>query len=182
LLGGILFITFIVNITKYKQTPEYKNIYTHISPLEVEAARYISENYNKNTTLLLSDPTTMQLLEGVSGINSPGGAFATEETRKILSETYLIRDNQSDKQLLDIQDGLAKNYIDTKLLVISGRYEKWQKLGELEKRGIVENIWKPLDINYKDWDEDSYLTYLLKDKNFKLVYKNSGVLVFEIIK
>jgi len=176
-----LSLIFILNITRYKQTPEYKDTYTHVSPYEIEASEFLKRYYTQNNTILISDPATMQIIEGLSGINSPGGAFASKETRSILSETYLTRDQNSYKKLNEIIDGVEDNTkYKNRILIISGRYEKWQKLGEKEKLGIVENIWKPKDLSYTDWKEGSYLRYLKEQTNIKIIYQNDGLIVFEL--
>jgi hypothetical protein len=181
----ILFFTLavsailIINIQEYKATPRYKDSYSHISFKEQEAAEYIKYRYSGTNVMLISDPATMFLFEGLTGINSPGGAYAEFNTRQILYDMYFDRDSELlNKRVGKIRDGLQSvRKPDKYMLILSGRYEDWAQ-SEPEKRdNFFYNVWAPKDLNMENLD---FVNFLTQTKGFEKVFDNSGVVVFEI--
>jgi len=172
---------FIVNSYKYQQTPKYKHQVTNISPYELDAAEFLYNTYKDKNALLVSDPATMQVLEGTSGINTPGGAYAGIAMRKILEQIYYSQDsNTMDDTLRTIKDGLSIRQPSTHLFAISGRFEKWQELTEQDKMGIHTNIWYPVDITPGMREEYEFLWFVENKTQFKKVFENEGIVIFEI--
>ncbi|EKD96416.1 MAG: hypothetical protein ACD_24C00063G0001, partial [uncultured bacterium] len=81
MLGFTLYIIFVLNTVGFKQTPSYKELASHISENEIKAAEFLKKNYSNNTNVMLvSDPATMQIIEPLAEVNTPGGAYATTDT------------------------------------------------------------------------------------------------------
>ncbi len=175
-------IVFVINIYMYKGVPNYKNLSTHVSPPEIEVAKFLQETYAKeaNKVLLVSDPATMHILEGLSGINSPGGAYTSIENRQILTSIYLRRDETLRKRLFEIRDLAEENDHNKVLLVLSGRFREWQLGPEEDRYGIHWNVWRPKDLDPEELQEHDFIYYLEKVLGFKRVFTNEGVVVFEV--
>lgn len=172
-----LAIVFAINVGTFKQNILYAGRASHISTAEYEAGKYLKMAYKRND-LLISDPTTMHIMEGISGINTPGGAFTDLKTRKLISKIFFSRDSlQMRTYIRSIQDGIEENYPDKVLLVISGRFSKWQLSSEVQKEGIVWNIWKPNGLNKEDLE---YIDFIDKNLQFKKVYIDPEIVVYEI--
>jgi hypothetical protein len=153
-------------------------IATEVSPAEIAAADFIKERYGESQTLLISDPATAYLLEGLSGINTQGGAYANAQTREILLQVGQTMDVQTVKKLLyqvqDTLDTTAPNHV---LFAVSGRYFQWQQANETQKKDLSFNIWVPHDLSFSDIKYIQQLTYT---PEFRLIYKNDGVAILEL--
>lgn len=172
-----LFVVFTLNIAEFKFTPSYKEISTHISPNEIKAAEFINANYLNSPVMIVGEPATMYILEGMSGVNSPGGSFTTAETRQILSDVYFSRDstNMAEK-LFRIKDGLTGTP-EKILFVVSGRLSRWENAPKDYKMGIYWNVWTPNDLTL---DDREFAGFISEFTNFKLVFSNDGVVIFEV--
>ncbi|MFA5776120.1 MAG: hypothetical protein WC988_01010 [Patescibacteria group bacterium] len=172
---------YIVNIITYKQVPFYRDISTHVSPSEVRASRFLANNYANKDVLLISDPVTMHILEALSGVNTPGGAYTDEKTRAILSDIYYTRDPRTMAlKIMAIKDGLNKETPQKYLLAVGGRFAEWQKASDENKMGIHWNVWEPYDLKPSDWEGYDFIDFIHKYSKFKEVYRNSGIVIFEV--
>ncbi len=183
---AIVFLTitfgavFIINAHMFKGVPDYRNLSTHISPVEIKAAEFLKENYSGKPVLIVSEPATMHILEGLSGVNSPGGAYASTETREILTEIYIRRDENIKKKLFKIRDGLEGEKYEKILFVISGRFKEWQLAPNEDRYGIHWNVWRPQDLEPRDFEKYGFIYYLEEFAEFRRVFRNSGVVIFEV--
>ncbi len=177
LFGISLSTIFIINSFNWKADLKYHNIYSHISPLELEAATFIKENYNTTDTLIISDPATQYILETFSGVNSQGGAYMNKETRTHLIKVWQDNNPNSIKNnLLLIEDALEP-YAKKRLYVISGRYFLWQNSTLEDRQSLAYNIWYPVDmstLNLRYVDELG-----ASSEEFKLVFQNQNLAIFE---
>lgn len=166
----------------YKGVPNYKNLSTHISPPEIQAAEFLKETYGKerDKVLLVSDPATMHILEGLSGINSPGGAYTSLRTRQLLTETYLKRDKNIRRKLFEIKDLVEKNKHEKIIFVVSGRYREWQLGPEEDRYGIHWNVWRPKDLDPAELQKHDFIYYLRDVLGFRQVFINEGLVIFEV--
>jgi len=186
LLEITLFTVFIANVSKYKVVPSYKNFSTHVSLNEIQATNFLREeygNYGKNhdeKVLLVSDPATMHILEGLSGVNSPGGAYTSLKTREILTSIYLTRDENIGRKLFEIEDSVVEKNPDKILLVIGGRFRKWQLAPNEDRYGIYWNVWHPYDLEPKELEKYDFIHYLGEFAGFKEVFRNEGMVIFEV--
>lgn len=171
---------YIVNVIAYKQVPFYKDISTHVSPNEVLAAQFLSKNYTNKEVLLISDPATMHILEGLSGVNTPGGAYTDDKTRTILNDIYYTRDSRTMAlKIRTIRDKLIDKTPQKYLLAVGGRFSEWQKASDANKMGIHWNVWEPYDLKPSDWEGYDFIDFVATYSKFKEVYKNSGIVIFE---
>lgn len=181
LLIMVFSVVFISNVTTYKQIPYYRETSTHISPNEIETASYIKNTYKNKDILLLSDPATMHVLEAISGVNTPGGAYTDLRTRQTLTNIYYTRNSKSMAlSLLQARDGLNLQPPQKILLVVGGRLAKWEQASDENRNGIHWNVWVPYDIALKDLETYDFIDFVENYSKFKLVYKNSGMVVFEV--
>jgi hypothetical protein len=176
-------IMLVLNIQGYKQVPSYKQISSHVSPNELKAVDFLKNNYENENVLLVSDPATMYVLEGLSGINTIGGAYSDTHTREIMDEIYFSRDSESmDEKLLQTRDGVTGKNYDKLLLVLSGRTFKWVQAADEEKFGIYWNVWKPTDLSNQDLSELELIDFVEKYSKFNKVFENDAMVIFEIPK
>uniref|UniRef100_A0A7C4TQG3 Glycosyltransferase RgtA/B/C/D-like domain-containing protein n=1 Tax=candidate division WWE3 bacterium TaxID=2053526 RepID=A0A7C4TQG3_UNCKA len=178
LVAASLIVIFTINTGNFKHGITYSGIASHLSSAEYQAALFMKKNYSRNNTIIVSDPTTMHIMEGVSGINTPGGAFTDTRTRKLLSKIYFSRDSlEMKKTILTIKDGIETNTPTRMLFVMSGRFSKWQLSSEDQKMGIVWNIWRPSGLAEADIE---YIDFIDRNLDFKKVYNTSEIVVYEI--
>lgn len=182
LLYAVLLMMLTINVSDYKQVPGYKEISTHITPGEVEAAQFLRSKYTGQNVLLLSDPATMHLLEGLSGINTPGGSYTGLDTRELLSQVYFIRNENMTNTLFQVHDGVDEGMPDKILLAVGGRFSKWQLGGNEEKKGIHWNVWSPFDLSSKDLEDHDFIYYLRTNLKYKEVFSNESIIIFEVDK
>ena len=169
---------FVTNSAYWKHYLMYRDIYTHISPFEVDAAKFLKEQYGTADVLLISDPATQYILETLSHVNSPGGAYADSRVREKLIniDTETNSDNTA-KHLYAINDAILPTN-GKRIFALSGRYFLWQKSSLENKQAIYFNIWYPADLTYEDIQK---VTTLLEDTtHFKLVYYNPTVVIVEV--
>ncbi len=169
------FAVFYFNQLAYTSYLYYQGRYSHISQTELKTASWLSRKYDKDSTLIISDPSTQYILEGLSGVNSQGGAYTTLETRKILADVNNLTNTEEIRQkLLTIKD----NNLPTqkRLLILSGRYFSWQAFPEDRKQSFFYNIWTPREVDMSNY---SLINSLSSDPNFNIVYQNSELVIFE---
>ena len=180
LLVLMLFTAFTINTHDFKNGLYYDGVASHVKPEELAAVKFLVENgYAKiPDVMIISDPTTMHIFEGLAGINTPGGAFTSRETRQVLSEIFASRDSSRIKeQLFSIEDGLTGSAKQKVLFIISGRFSSWQELSDGQRLGVVWNIWQPVDLTYSDYE---FINFLEKNAGFSPVYKTPGIAIYEI--
>jgi hypothetical protein len=179
LLTFLLLLVFYANQLTFKNYIDFQGKVTHITPLEIEAALWLSANVDKHS-FIVSDPTTQYILEAVSGINSQGGAYMSQESRQILSRIAGIDNPEFIKdQVVNIEDGLSfeRTRRTRTIFVISGRYFAWQQSTQEEKNTFSFNIWQPRKLD----DYGRYLADRLAESGlFKRIYQNDEVAIFSL--
>ncbi len=164
---------FYFNQLSFKQPFYFEGNYSHISTTEIETARWLRSHY-KNDVMLISDPSTQYILEGLSGINTQGGAYMNESTRQILSSINGKTDKEGIiESLSKVQDTITPQQ--KKLFVVSGRYFAWQRLPEEQKISFYYNIWRPYKFEIAD-----YMTLNFFTNNFKVLYQNDELAILEL--
>ncbi|PIP56359.1 hypothetical protein COX05_03455 [candidate division WWE3 bacterium CG22_combo_CG10-13_8_21_14_all_39_12] len=182
ILWLILLNLFIHNAATFKSAFPYHGVVSTVSTYELKAIDYIKEAYSKRdygSVLLVSDPATQHVFEALTGINSQGGAFSTNETRNLISQTYRAPEVDSLLQLFTIKDGIIIKDVDTILLIVSGRYIQWQSLPDEKITDQTFNVWAPRDLTARAFE---YIDKLEKTGVATKVFSNHGVAVFEINK
>lgn len=181
---SLSFITFCLLIVFYKNQLGYKyplhfdNYSTQVSYGEIEAGKWIGEN--EKNAMIISDPSLQYILEATSGVNSQGGVYMDTRTRQILSSiSYSMDTSYVRNKLLNIKDLLPSEQKNKKtLFVVGGRYFAWQTLPQNEKMSSFYNIWSPQKLTDEN---ETYVDFLSKSTQFKVVYRNSEVVIFEVI-
>ncbi len=171
LLSGIL----ILNSLLWKQGLGTDQQISHVSQDELAAAQYLQSNYSQDSVLLISDPATQYILEGLSGINSAGGSFANAETRVLLSQA--LKENNSTQvatQLRQIRDAIAQNK--RVFVVFSGRLFLWEKASDTQKLSFDFNIWESRKLKFSD---DQWLA-TLDQAHFTPIYQNDSLQIKEL--
>lgn len=174
------FGTFYLNQFQYKQPLYYDSFQSQISFGEIEAAEWIKRNYGADT-IIVSDPATQYIAEAISGINSQGGAYSNENTRRALINLYENKNTEEAvKQLTTIQDNLKNERNNQKriLFILSGRYFDWQRMSNEEKLSVFYNVWQPKAILNKDLP---FLNSLSSASKFKVVYTNKELTILEVV-
>lgn len=166
-----LLIVFFKSESFYKEPLYFDGKQSHISQNELEAAKYLSNNFGSDA-LLLSDPSTQYILEAASGINTQGGAYATKETRKIIASLDLTK-------IRNIRDQLSYENVNRKktLLALGGRFFAWRQLPQTQRLSFFYNIWQPRILEPQD---HLYIDDLINNQNVKLLYSNKELVILEI--
>lgn len=177
---GVIIVTFLglftLNTASWKKHVFFEGHYTHVSQDDITAALFL-QSYRKDhlKTLTLSDPTTMYLMEGLSGSNSPGGVFATVETRNSLHEAFSHKSvaNMTDV-LSTINDPLEQD--SSRILILSGRTYKWYFADEAQRNAFDFNIWKPTPLTFYDRVElDSVIS-----NTTEILYQNPSYVIIKL--
>lgn len=176
LVAIAFFVNFYLNQLTFKEQFYFKGFYSHFSFAEVEASEWLKRNFNNNT-ILISDPGTQYILEALSGINSPGGAYMSEENRLKLRSINTTQDPKEIKDIiLRLKDGLdVEKPVEKKLFIVGGRYFAWQKLPEDQQKSFYYNVWRPHRLLVVDQASLNFLT-----NNFKVLYQNDELTILDI--
>lgn len=176
----LLSIVFYTNQAFYKKPLYFKGEMSHVSREEIEASSWLSKHVDPNS-LIISDPSTQHVIEGLSEINTQGGAYMNIRTRRILSDinyTYDIKQiRQNIKSIHDLLPYEQKKETN-RLFILSGRYFAWQRLSENQKNSFFYNIWVPHKIEDTDY---LYIEFLLSSDSFNKVYENNELVVLELL-
>jgi len=164
--------SYVKNLLKY---PEANAL---LSPSEIQAGKFLTKEFKNKNVLLISDPATQQVLESLSGINSQGGAYADEKTRKILNESGQLKEAPLIRKNLEkIQDLVEKQQPETILFILSGRYFSWQDSTIEEKMSLSFNAWAPKDLTINDI---KYAQSLDKSEDFDSVFENKTLIILKV--
>jgi len=177
----VMVMTFYVNQLVYKGPLHFKTYETQISKGEIEAGNWLSSYNKKGNTFLISDPSLQYVLEAISEVNTQGGAYMDLQTRKTLKSVNGSYDPVFVKdKLLSIQDLLPSDQKpDRKVLfAVGGRYFAWQRLPANQKESSFYNIWSPKTMTEND---KTYVDFLANSKQFKAVYRNDEIVIFEVL-
>lgn len=175
----IFALIFFVNINTYQNFLLFSGFTSHISDKELETSKWLKQNYTSPETLLISDPSTSYILEAASEINSPGGAYMSANNRaSLININGSLHPGIVKANLMEVSDrNISSGKIEQRLFIASGRYFAWQELPDKEKRSFYFNIWSPKLIKEPDVP---FLKMLSESYDFKIVYQNNELIVFEI--
>lgn len=169
---------FITNTVFWKNILYYHDTFAHISSQEIDAANFIKTNYGNTDALIVSDPATQNILEGLSGVNSQGGTYANQNTRNNLIELANSTNTGEIRNKLYYIDDAVERSNGKRLFILSGRYFQWQKANNKNKRALNFNIWSPADLTFED---EKFIQFLMSDPlHFNLVYKNQTLAIAEV--
>lgn len=175
---GLLFVFMLAsNTNQWQHHVRSYNQVTHLSPDDLEAAQFLRTTYTGQEVLIVSDPSTGYLMEGLSGINSAGGAFATRENRLILAAAgksiFQEQSLASLKQTTDAITSPPQKY----LLVLSGRSFRWLIADEQKQLSFDYNIWQPEP--FSGYNQYLLQSLLKENPTARQVFKNDSLAVIE---
>lgn len=170
---GIVLLTF--TASRWQSDLIVDGYARHVSQDDLQAAVFLQKNYEADETLIISDPSTQYVLEGLSGVNSAGGAFAGQHQRQVLREQYANNTIDTDA-LYTIADKTLPGPA-TRLFVLSGRTYNWFMLDQSQQNALDFNVWRPQRLSFYD----SEITFLLvQEKNLSVVYQNPSYVIIEL--
>jgi hypothetical protein len=172
--AGMIFLS---NTHAWKEPVVQNTIASHVSEDEQRAAVALSARYAKTDALLLSDPATQYILEPLSGVNSPGGAYMDRENRLHLIQAFGAADQETfAKEIRSVTDRVAGSTQGPIVLIINGRTRQWLNQEDDKRLSIASNIWKPQPLSLAD-----YLATEQWKKQFDLkeVYRNTSIVILE---
>jgi hypothetical protein len=172
-------VIFFYNQTTFKQALAYGTVRTTASEYDWQAAQVLRTTYyNRHDVLLVSDPATQHVLEGLSGINTQGGAFAMHQTREVVDSAFPLEDPEVLKEkLFEIRDLVDPTEPAIILFAVSGRFMNWQHLEERFRYDEGYNIWSARDLTPEGRE---FAQQLGEQEGFKQVFANPSMVIFEI--
>ena len=171
-------ILLLFNVIFWKNWISYQDQYTHISDYDIEASEFLADRYkNGEEIILISDPATQIIFEGLSGVDSAGGGFMTSENRLLLYDGLKAGNVSLSKEYFEkINDRILKNP-NIKLIALSGRTFAWSDFSPEDRYRFDSNVWSPKELSY--WDVVK-LSSFETSNDFSLVYKSPYVWIFEL--
>lgn len=173
ILGLTLLISFYVSQVQYKQYLYHAGKEAHFSSRELDAAEFLKQQGN---VFLISDPATQGVLEALGHANSQGGVYMNLKSRQILSRLPTVSPLGVPLYLSRIEDMLPVTQPEKRMLVLSGRYFKWQQFSQKEKESVYFNVWRPYFLNQ---DNKNALDIYIKAGQ-KIVYQNEEMIIFAL--
>lgn len=176
-LLATLSITLVLNARYWKDFVRYGNQATLVSSYEIEAAKFIEKTYTGSHTMLVSDPTTVYVLEAVSGVNGPGGAYMNQANRENVNALFGAQSQDEFKSaLLRINDSVQTEAPETYLVVVSGRSDQWYKSEDAQKYSLSFNVFSPKVLSLNAYQFGETIT----GYGAKSVFANREVMLFEV--
>lgn len=149
---------FTQNITSWKAPLLRDGKASELSHRELDAAKYLQKTTSiySDSVMLLSDPATQYILEATSGINTQGGAYATNETR-------------------DRAAGAIRGHRKSNTLVVfSGRYFRWLEQPK-NRYSLAFNIWRPEGLTLNDYIK---IYDFEKQTGLTPIYQNGDLFIY----
>ncbi len=178
LLLGAWFIIFALNQElSLKRWLRFEGVFTLVSEDETAAARFLDQPRYRQT-LLVAEPATQHILEGLGGVNTAGGTYATAATRGQLMD-ILGSDSPEHVRgsVFAVRDALRQGSDDIRLLAVGARAAHWMALDADDRLASFENIWTPRRASLRD---EARVTLLARSPGFRLVFENSGIALLEV--
>lgn len=173
--AGIMLLS--VNAVTWQQHLHTEGRVSHLSEQDIDAARFL-QTLPSQTYTVISDPSTQYILEGLSGVNSVGGAFSLPEHRSKMAAFYTSEySRESIRALTALEDAVPEDTSEKKLLVLSGRTFEWFTLPESMQQAIDFNLWRPHALSIYDQSSLQKISRLLGTEP---IYQNSHLVIFEL--
>lgn len=182
---GILFlffaaqlVIFTTNVLRWQESLQFQGIASHVSTHDRQLATFLKNHYNNTGVMLISDPTTSYILEPLTGINTPGGAYMNADNRTRIASIINASDSASlSDTVKTVQDRLDTAPVDGYLVVLSARYFQWTTLSEAKRLGFAFNIWRPQSMTLAN---TIAVTAFEKSMNLQPIFTNASATVFYI--
>jgi hypothetical protein len=128
--------------------------------------------------MIVSDPTTSYILEPLTTINTPGGAYMNSKNRTSIAAIATATDSATlSKNLSSIRDPINRVPANGYLLVLSARYFQWAQQLSDKRLSFAFNIWRPQAMTLTD---TIAVTAFEKNMDMKPVFTNISGAVFYI--
>lgn len=172
-----LIINLVMGNVYWKDGLAVKDNFEHISSEDVGASKVLFDKYQTTNTLLISDPATQFVLEGIGGVDTVGGAYMPNSTREDLSR---VLDTNNPNYLVEmtknLSDGLLKKY-DKRVIAISGRTNVWQSASLINRLSFSYNVWTPQDLSLSQL---KYIDSLKSLPGVTQIYSSPSIYLFEV--
>lgn len=178
LLGSAWFIVFAANQElSLKRWLRFEGVFTLVSQDEMAAARFLDQPRYRDT-LLVAEPATQHILEGLSGVNTAGGTYATAATRGQLVDIFSSGSPERVRiSVFAVRDALRQGSPDLRLLAVGPRAARWMALDDDDRLATFENIWTPQRATIGDLDRAGVLA---GSPGFHLVFRNEALALLEV--
>ncbi|MEK7166721.1 MAG: hypothetical protein AAB874_07980, partial [Patescibacteria group bacterium] len=181
LMSSALLVTLamvlVLNARYWKDFVRYGNQTTLISKYEIEAAEFVKNKYAGKKTLLVSDPATSYVLEAVSAVNSPGGAYMNQQNREKVNALFQVSNRDEFlTYLYAIKDTQQTNEPDAYIMIVSGRAYQWHKSEDAQKYNLSFNIFSPKALPLEAYQYGEKIT----EYGAKPIFANREVMLFEV--
>lgn len=173
---GMILVMLVVNANFWKAGALYQGEYSHISKDDIEVAEILRENY-KDGVLLISDPATQFILEGLSGTNSLGGAYMSIEDRKVLGKALVDSGPEEFVKAIEGLEDLLLPGADEKLVAVSARSFVWARADEKDRLSFAFSVWSPLNFSVNDLKR---LKEIEKSNNLEKIYESLYVVLYRV--
>jgi hypothetical protein len=171
---------FVNNDAIWKQSLYYQGNYLHVSDEELKVADWLRAKYLPlgQSVLLISDPSTQQIFEGLSHVNTPGGSYMSAGNRQKVVALYQDPDiERFFDNLGSVSDNLVpQSQITKRLLVMAGRTFSWWQAAPENQLSFGYGNWQPQDFNAYD---QLFALSLRDDDCIKKVYQSDLLMIFE---
>lgn len=173
---GIMWLMLVVNVNYWKAGLLNDELYSHVNSDEIELANLLFEKYTSKQVLIVSDPSTQFILEGMSGVDSLGGAYMKLTDRVALKQALESSDRKTLVDFVDhVEDGVNGN-VEKKLVIISGRTLQWLRLEEGQRQSLSVNIWKPMKLSMEDREVIDDIDQV---SSLKKIFDSKSIVAFE---
>lgn len=180
IVGGTtiaLFVNLIANFNFWKNDLNYQSMLTHTANEDEIIADTLWSKYIDQRVLLISDPGTQHILEGLSGIDTAGGAYASTRNRLLIADIYRSRKIEDFLcELAQVADEIKQPGA-KRLLALSGRSFLWFTSSAENKLLFNYNIWAPHNLTMRD---RNFIQSLQKSPRIQTIYQTAYMTILEI--
>ncbi len=172
-----LFSTLIANFYFWKVDLNYQSSWSHSNQEDEQIADLLWQHYFKQPVLLISDPATQHIIEGLSGINSAGGAYGTKDNRLLIANLYRSTSIENFLcDLLKISDSVTTSTT-KKILAFSGRSFLWFESELSDKLLFNYNVWSPNNLSLRN---QYFINSLKKSARVTSIYESPYMVILEV--
>lgn len=172
-----LIIILVVNISFWKSGLLLNGQYTHLLPSDLEAAAAIKVRFEGKSVLLVSDPATQFFIEGLSGVETIGGAYMKHSEREKIIPSLEQRTPAGLINAIDSLEDAVISDFDHHLIAISGRTFTWvNKPGE-DRLAFNVNVWLPAGLSLEDL---AFIEAIAGQPGVEIVYQSPYIYVLQV--
>jgi hypothetical protein len=171
-------VIFWANVVHWQLPLTYQGIASQVSASDMRLAQFLKNTNRQSCSIIVSDPATSAILEGLSGVNSPGGAYMTKENRETMTQlTSAPSADELNQKLTMIRDGIDSKPVDVYLWIVSARYLQWLDAPQEKQESLSFNVWRPQALSLSD----SITIFRLETRlGITPIFANDSAVVFAI--